>query len=58
MKHKDEDFCPECGELARDCACGDCSSQDFDDEGDFKFEYAFESITDSKSFFKPNQPLK
>ena len=57
MKPNENDFCADCGELIRDCMCE--ASQEIDeDDGDFKFEYAFESITDSKSFFKPNQPLK
>lgn len=48
-----EDFCDTCGELIDiSCLCDLDETEDMEDSGDFKFEYAFESITDVKSSFK------
>lgn len=51
------EFCQDCGEEYPECRCElyDCQNND-DDE--FKFEYAFESITQRNSSFKKNTPVK
>lgn len=50
MKHND--FCDDCGELMNiDCQCALDEAQEID-TADFKFEYAFESITESSSSFR------
>ncbi len=59
MKYKDEPFCQDCGELEHSCICGsmndNCEQQD---DKEWRFEYAFESITEHKSKFKHNMPIK
>lgn len=46
--------CEDCGELLDDCSC------DFEEEEDlvknFKFEHAFESITENNSQFRKINP--
>jgi len=52
------EFCDECGCEEDDCLCYFLfSSPDFEDKP-FKFEHAFESITEESSYFKVKMPEK
>jgi len=59
MRYKEEPFCQDCGELESSCICGSCQeSDDVNDDKEWRFEYAFESITEERSSFKHNMPIK
>lgn len=49
-----EDYCPDCGEKENMCSCYFYFEGGEDSNPDFKFEYAFESITQKSSIFKRN----
>lgn len=55
----DYEFCPDCGENIDYCVCQPLHEcQEFDnDDNDWKFEYAFESVTESRSRFKKHMPI-
>lgn len=52
----DYEYCQDCGEHTDECVCRPVQSQEVD-TSDWKFEYAFESITDKNGFFKRNMPM-
>lgn len=47
--------CQDCGELLEDCYC-DLIELVEEDNKDFKFEYAFESISENNSQFRKVYP--
>ena len=46
------DFCTECGELPIQCSCYFLVQGVLEDNIPFKFEYAFEHLTEETSVFK------
>jgi len=53
----DEDVCVACGDL-KDSAgnCYTCSDEHIELRKDFKFEYAFEHISEKHTLFRNNPP--
>lgn len=49
------DMCQDCGELDEDCLCGLIEMIE-EENKDFKFEYAFESISENNSQFRKVYP--
>lgn len=50
-------FCDTCGELLnQECICHLDETEEQEANSDFKFEYAFESITEINSSFKKKYP--
>lgn len=53
----DYSYCQDCGEHTDECVCQPEDIQEVD-ESEYKFEYAFESITESNSSFRRIKPIK
>lgn len=50
-------YCLDCGEVTEKCVCELHEDSQEVDTSDWKFEYAFESITDKNGLFKRNMPI-